>query len=288
MFLISSLYIIDYAINDKLVYESFLFHNVTNNIEDDERRYQDDELNPYFNFSISFKDSRYAIFNRFELPIEKDYIDKEGNYVYNFKERVGYIDMRIYYICGDDENCTTLNDIKDNVYGNISVKFPDYTIDNFDDPPIKKNDRKIDITLRQWYMLIYQEMSFEWQIKKYSDQKSLFDFLTNKKRDYIFGDADKNYQNFTIFEIGNDFYKKHRMRSNNYGYIFPLVKVKFEIDFNHFLYFKRKKISFLDVLANIFNLLSQKIFLMTAIPSSISIIIQIYGSLLIYYIGLLF
>ena len=257
MILISLVYILDYAINKKFTYESFLFLNQTDDKIEQEKKEQDEKINPYLYFKISFNNSNYGIWNRSsESPIENSYTDYYGNTAYYFKEQASIIDITIFYICGDDENCTSLKDIKEKNYCNITMEYPEYPIIHSEDPPVKEYPMTFYKSLKKLYKLDFEVWNYDWEIIRYNDQKSLFDTLTNKKTDYIFGHIKNIDYNRTFYDIGDEFYYHDRFESEELGYIFPLYRIKFSIDFDNYLYYNRKKISFLDILANIGALFS--------------------------------
>ena len=186
MILISLLYILDYALNDKYTYESYIFNEYLK-ISDD------NQLNPLINFTINFTNNNLGVWEVEEGPISIERVDSKGNSIYNFQRRVDDIDIVIYYKCGEDENCTTLKEIVDSNYyyefGDVYIRYPDYPINHFNDPPVdetKPSENSRDIYFYN-HQLKLEEHLYHWEVIKYKDQKSLFDILTNRKSEYIFG-----------------------------------------------------------------------------------------------------
>ena len=142
MILISLLYILDYALNEKYTYESYIFNNHT---DDGRAEYskiiEDNQINPLINITINFTNNNLAVWdNGNECPIEKERVDSEGNSIYNFQRRVNDTDIAIFYNCIEDENCTTLKEIVDSNYeykfGEVYIRYPEYPINHFNDPPV--------------------------------------------------------------------------------------------------------------------------------------------------------
>ena len=265
MILISLLYILDYALNEKYTYESYIFNNIT----DDENEYskiiEDNQINPLINITINFTNNNLAVWDEYYwCPIEKERVDSEGNSIYNFQRRVNDIDIVIFYNCGEDENCTTLKEIVDSNYtykfGEVYIRYPGYPINHFNDPPVdetKPSENSRDIWYR--YQLEFEEYLYDWEVIKYKDQKSLFDILTDRKSEYIFGHIKNMKNNKTYFQIGDEFYERIARRIEDYeelGFYLAISNIQFYCDFDNYLFHKRKKVELLDVIANIGALFS--------------------------------
>ena len=70
--------------------------------------------------------------------------------------------------------------------------YPMYQINHFEDIPVQLIDSEKHYIANS--MLLYfpnaiggQWMTFEWETVKYSDKKSMLDLLTNRQREYTFG-----------------------------------------------------------------------------------------------------
>jgi len=258
MFLVSLAYILDYAINEKYTYEALTFYNHTNDEEELKKMNDDKELNPLINVTIYLKDDNFTILDEYLVlhNLEKDHIDEKGYSFYTFQGKVSsLVTQTIFFKCGEDRNCSSLKQyIKENGYeyfGKIIIVYPGFKIQYDDSPPIYKDNPKTiqkDILLYEGRQ--FNIIHFEWEAIKFKDQKSLFDTLTNKKTEYIGG------------HIKNDILSQEFIRIENIehyeelGYLYPLVGLQFSNNHDEYLLYKRKKVEFLDVLANIGALFS--------------------------------
>ena len=95
-------------------------------------------------------------------------------------------------------------------------------------------------------------MSYEWEVIKYKDQRTLFDSLTKRKTEYIFGHIENSLVQFSKYEN----YTKVVHYDFRVGYILPVFEIYFSNDHKEYLFYKRKKVELLDLLANIGALFS--------------------------------
>lgn len=256
MILISLAYILDYELNEKYIYESFRFYNYTT---DNEELNKDEKLNPFFNVTISiYGNGDFVVYdthnNKF---IESTEIDYNYHSIYYIRSQASDINFFIYYKCGDDKNCSSFKDfiefhseVGDSLSGYVIYNYPGYKLYHSEDPPMK-----IDM---DWFQELFfiknntgiEKMTYEWEVTKYKDQQSMFDSLTGNKREYIGGyvkNDKKPILDIEKYKIIN-YYEK--------GFYLPLFHIKFENNHKEYLYYKRKKIEFLSVIANIGALFS--------------------------------
>ena len=121
----------------------------------------------------------------------------------------------------------------------------------------KPSENSRDIWYR--YQLEFEEYLYDWEVIKYKDQKSLFDILTDRKSEYIFGHIKNMKNNKTYFQIGDEFYERIARRIEDYeelGFYLAISNIQFYCDFDNYLFHKRKKVELLDVIANIGALFS--------------------------------
>ena len=264
MILISLAYILDYALNDKFTYESFKFYNY---LENQNELNKDVKLNPFFNLTISIKKFygyEFAVFDisnyKFIETDDDDFFFYTSNY--HLRRQVSDINFFIYFKCGKDENCSSFNELMEKMsqYGNtinelhadVIFDYPSYKISHLEDPPLKiggdMDGFKEVLSINNQTGL--EKITYEWEVIKYKDQQSLFDSLTGNKKEYIGGYV-KNDKKPKI-EIEN------KIIDDRYdlGYYLRLFHIKFENNHKEFLYYKREKIEFLDVIANIGALFS--------------------------------
>ena len=256
MILISLAYILNYQLNEKYTYESFTFYNYT---ADNEELNKDEKLNPFFNLTISIsKNGDFALYDISNHKfLESDEIDIYYHSNYKIRRQVSDINFCIYYKCGDDEKCSSFKDLIEfqsiigiPLSGYIQYDYPSYKINHLDDPPMK-----IDM---DWFKEPFfiknntglEKMTYKWEVIKYKDQKSMFDSLTGNKKEYFGGyvkNDKKPTKDIEDYEIHN-YYEQ--------GYYLSLFHIKFENNHKEYLFYKRKKIEFLDVIANIGALFS--------------------------------
>ena len=186
------------------------------------------------------------------VPIKMDKAYVDGRYIYTFKERLEYSNIMIAYICGENKTCNTFDENTD--LGNIQIIFPEYTINHTNNPPVDEHS-SISYFSKIFPFsesIRFQDIKFEWENIKYNDQKSLFDTLTRKKTEYIFGyikNIENKIEKFGINNISINRYIK------GYGYCLFLINMRFFNEHKTYLYNKRTLISFIDVLAKLFSLL---------------------------------
>ena len=261
MILISLAYILDYELNDKYTYESFTFYNYT---ADNNELNKDENLNPFFNLTISLDyHGDFAVYdisnNKFLESDDIDFFSYSSNYY--IRRQASDIKFFIYYKCGDDENCSAFKNFIEyrSIIGQTSsayVKYdyPGCKINHLEDPPMKVGGDNMD-----WFQDVLfiknntglETMTYEWEVIKYKDQQSMFDSLMGNKKEYIGGYVknDKRPTRDIKDYEGSVYYY-------DLGYYLPLFQIEFENNYKEYLFYKRKKIEFLDVLANIGALFS--------------------------------
>ena len=264
MILISVAYILDYINNEKFSYEALTFYNNTNNEEEKININKDDELNPYLNFTLSitsrYKDKLVVHDINNDIYLEKDNMDIYGRSYFNLRRKITDIDLGIYYICAEEKNCSSYYQYFDGFYDNIEfgttiIKYAGYEINHAKDPPVEISEEKPIITeniLTFPNILGFGFRTYEWEVIKYKDQRSLFDSLTKRKTEYIFGHLKNDIIEFSKY----DNYTKYVNYDFRVGYILPVFEIYFLNEHKEYLFYKRKKVELLDVLANIGALFS--------------------------------
>ena len=261
MILISLVYILNYALNEKYTYEALTFYNNIINSKEKEEMDKDDELNPYLNFSINLNNDNIGFYdnsnkeNITPIAMEKTYDEVRKKYIYNFSKKVSDINIMIYFLCGEDENCELIKDNKTNNCGSFTIKYPYHFIDHEKDPPVNESTFW---TLNQPIIknndkVYLRTSTYEWEIIKYKDQKSLFDIFTKRKSEYIFGKINSTESTSTEFEFDDP---KVFHYLNGTGYAIFLYSIRFINKQDEYIYYKRTKVSFLDVIASIGALFS--------------------------------
>ena len=255
--LISLVYILDYAFNEKYIYEAFTFFNQTNVLGERQKMIEDEKLNPYLNITAAFNHDNFAIFdyrkpsNPEHIEVNKTFIS--GKYIYSFRKRLEDIKIRIVYLCGEDINCDSFKDKKN--IGTIQITYPEHRINHTDTPPVYENTfTKHGISMLQsGDKILFSNFEIEWENIKYKDQKSLYNSLTGKKYEYIFGHVKNEKITSKEYEINDPFNNPY---IRGFGYALNLYEVRLFNEHKTYIYYKRKIISFFSVLADIFALIS--------------------------------
>ena len=258
MILISLAYILDYAFNDKYSIENMITYNYTHDPYENKKMNDDEELNPYLNLTIFFiKDHTFTIHSFFggktQFLEEKKVIVSTGPfYFFNLREKVLFLDFTIAYKCGNDSNCTSFKEFIDTYddpfIGILDFYYPRF-INHTSDPPMQKVkhisnhfsheiDFFKDIGKKTW--------NFDWEVIKYKDKRSLFDSLTNNKREYYSGHVKNNRYSSEEFEK-YDNYTKYIQYDDNIGYYLDFFNKNFNNKHEEYLLYKRTKREFLDV-----------------------------------------
>ena len=267
MILISLAYILDYAFNDKYSIENMITYNYTHDSNENKKMNDDEELNPYLNLTISFvKFHTFTIHSliggKTQFLEEKKVIISTGPfYFFNLREKVFFLDFTIAYKCGNDSNCTSFKEFIDTYddpfIGLFDFYYPRF-INHTSDPPMQKVkhisnhfsheiDFFKDIGKKTW--------NFDWEVIKYKDKRSLFDSLTNNKREYYSGHVKNNRYSSEEFQK-YDNYTKYIQYDDNIGYYLDFFNIHFNNKHEEYLLYKRTKTEFLDVIANIGALFS--------------------------------
>ena len=238
------------------------FINKTDNVEEISKIIDDDEITPYVNLTFNIHLEGFGIYDILnDKFIEPDSIDAFGHKKFSIKKKVNQLYVNIYYQCGEDYNCTSLEEyIEKEGYrlGEYYLIYPRYTINHFANPPvIKGTDTSEDIYLNHGFSLQIFRIklaieSWDWEVIKYQDQKTLFDTLTNKKTEYIFGETknrrkeDEEYEN----------YHDKIQYSSEKGYFIHLFRINIYKSNEKFVLYKRRKVEILDIFAKIGALFS--------------------------------
>ena len=111
---------------------------------------------------------------------------------------------------------------------------------------------------------IYETLNLYWETIIYQDQKSLFDSLTKRKRQYIFGEI-KNSK--TVLDVGASKKDTIFWDPTTDKYYMNLVNVYLLNEHKEYIEYKRIKLQLLDVIANIGALFSTLKFVFSSIFS---------------------
>ena len=242
-------YIIDYVKNDKYIIQSFTNTNIDLG-EDKEEFY-----NPNVNFTIdafvllkNHKDSHY--FKIYDNKLSK-FIDPSMI----FTKKVKDFDIDILYEC-NDTNCSNYDDVlkefrKNEIYTySIKISHDYFFLDhqNKNSPIIKNKDG---------YNIFYKTFTFStvkssdlilnWKNIEYKEKKGFFKKDWEDHCGYIESDEKTSYELTDYITLSEDKTKKRFL---------PLCNIYFRVDNTQFIEYFRKRISELDIIANILSLIA--------------------------------
>ena len=268
MFFISLVYIVNFAINDKYTYEVKKIDNTTINEEDilqEEYGFlelnKDEKLNPYVDFSMLIKNfDQFRIYDEstgeYLYGVNEDYMDSDYAYL-NITRKAGDLRLEFRYICGNDSNCTS---IEHNAFERLFYLFyKGYKLDHQDDIPFEISKDKMRMFHGFYTETEYTRVDIEldWEVIIYKDQKSIFDSLIGDRKETIYGHLKEDHK--IIYSELNPKQlpiKHYYTQEGNKEYYVTVFTVKcFNKHYEYILY-ERKKVEFLDVLANIGALFS--------------------------------
>ena len=271
MILISLAYLLAYSINDKYSVEIATSDNMTGVnliVQEDfiKELNKDEELNPLVNFTIIIQ-NRKLMFGLYDNHLKK-YINADGYwqddyYNYSITRRINDFDISFHYKCFDDKDCKSIfDDSPSSFERKFVLVYTGFDLDHSAVIPLKINpDKPNYISISDdFYYQGYFKLILNWEVIKYKDEKSLIDSLTKNKKEYTFGHIKPDYQ------IETRPYETNTIRSDyneRIGYYVNVFDLSIKNEHYEYLFYKRKKIEILDVLANIGALFSTLKFFFT-------------------------
>ena len=258
MALISFAYIYSYHINEKYDYEGMTFYNYIKTDmkgEDDveiNKLNTDEKLNPSVDFKLGIDNKKYqfAIYDSKKKEYLKDKENFGEKYFYYFSRRVTDFNIQVRYICDDDKNCSHID-----IHKKLIISYIGSELNHTGEIPLKK-------TKEYQYLSVHDIpdsyngkiiLTLDWEVIKYKEQKSLFDSLTRNEKEYTYGHIKRDHiVEFKPFNPG----KINIEKDDKIGYYIVMYEVKINFYHYKYLFYKRKKIELLDVLANIGALFS--------------------------------
>lgn len=257
MIVISAAYIYEYIISEKYTYEAIQFQNYTLNMDEMEKILTEEKYKPNLTFDVSIEDDNFTVYkkveNNYSFP-EKTKVDVFGRSHYIFNEKSNFIGVYIVYKCGKDEKCSSFYELIKSgklYFGQIEVEYPMKIINHMAAVPISDDKEKKAAIISGSFTddFDYYISRFEWEVIIYKDQKSLLDSLFGNNKEYIFGhfknnrpEKEKrnlNVNKLNIEKIGDNYYLFATESLFSYNRNFE------------FLLYRRKKLSFFNVISNI-------------------------------------
>jgi len=276
MISISLAYIINYVVSDKYTFEIKKIDNTTNNEVplsemDREPPYseldKDEELNPLLNISI-IAIGEFRIYDTsIKKYLEGESLDeKHSVYLYNITRRVSdlsYWDtdgLEFHYICGNDSNCSSI-DTGSKLDRMFYFFYTSYKLDHQAEIPFQ-----IDRAQRYMFprVFLFDDpnkgviVEFDWEVIQYKDKQSIFDSLTNNKKEMTtFGHFKPEYKiTYTDLTPKENHIKYNRDDKGNKIYYMNFLTIAFNNNHYEYILYERTKIEFLDILASIGALFS--------------------------------
>ena len=252
MIIISLIYILDYALNNKYIVENISYINSTRKQSDNPFAYWDiyDEkildYNPVLNVSFNlFKvnesnpaniSDKFVVVDAYHfLPLERKTV---------FQTNISSLGFIIVYLC-DDEECS-LDDDDHNALGYMfELKYSGFQLDHQGDIPLIKDDSTFFVNFYCFSFTSTVLTLLNWEIVRYEESKGMLGIFDK------WSEEEAGYTGGYISLKGNTFLTHPIIRTN----IIQGKRVKLLAEFllTNVLNteYRRKKISFLDVLANI-------------------------------------
>ena len=247
MICITTIYMLNFFINDKYDIRYSLYKNYTDNIE---KNNKNENLNPHLNFTFDIKrisqnlevqknDSEFMIFdfNNFNIR-EKTIISNTPS----------YMNFYIAYPCSNRSTLEEYAKSNDNdIVYILNMTYSGYKIDHqSEDSPLERNRDKY-IFYKEFYFTFNKTTIFNvnWEVITYKEERGifgLFDKLTDKK--YEFSGIDISYIEHFYTE------KNIELDRSPLKYI-VLAVINMRNIHDQNIEYKRIKRSLLDVLANI-------------------------------------
>ena len=274
MALITLTYIYDYLMNDKYIVDA-LTHINTTYVEKDKSLKEDDELNPYADFNITISgyndvDGQFVLQTKHSDDIITEDYNIKHTSIFNLKKmRVDRLAFRILYACGKDENCSSYyydeyDEIDPQSIFTVLINYTGYKLHHSDDIPMEITEDSPKTFRFEIGFLdsIYEYLNLYWIAIIYKDQKSLFDYVTHRKRKYVYGEI-KNSK--TVLDPGGG--KKDFIFWDDAtgSYYMPLIDIWLYNEHKEYIEYKRIEIKFLDVIAKICALFSTLKFIFSTI-----------------------
>ena len=256
MISISLMYIIDYLVNDKYIIETSSYLNMAYKESMNPFTYLDNyikdasETNPLINISFNlFKVNESQPINlseRFLIHDAFSYEPLQRNTFY--QKKASEIGLILLYKC-DPENCTMDKSDFSTFDYYLEMTYNGFELDHSKEIPLKNDNN---IFFKNFYFFSFNNTKIEflnWEVIKYKEEKGiprLFDKLMGRKNEYISGYI--SYGDFTYIDhpIFSSYFSDSKI-------IAELIMTKGQRDYTEY---KRRKISILDVLANIGALFS--------------------------------
>ena len=260
MLLISFAYILDYFLNDKydvqysVFYKKFdsnfqILDNIDYNDNPEENSKNNQPEDPYINFGFELYNSEHKNLSDDYIVSDKiDYIPRNYTLI---TQKVSNMRIIILSKCESQYKCEINSEeyqLEESVFI-LKIKYKGFNLDHESSIPLDINN---DIYFEEEFPFTYNNNSItmkylNWRVIKYTEEKGisrLYDRFRGNNNEYTSGYIESSdtlniaYDNFEPIHIGDNYYRF-------------LGIVQMRNPFNKYIEYKRKKIEFLDILANI-------------------------------------
>ena len=246
-------YILDYIENPKYIIQSFSHFNVKSEKEKEERK-KNKLFNPKINFKLDLRLDKKGT----ELNNKVKLLDaKTGKVIHRneiFQRQITEFNIVIFYECENSNYSDYYNYLKTFNKTNdtsfiLYFEYEGFKLDHQNrNKPIKKKENGIDITFYRYYKLdlnATMEIDNIWRSIIYTEKKEIFGNDTQNGCGYI-----ESYNSFTHDSL------IHVSFDRKVTWHIYLGHITFEINNEQYTEYSRKRISELDLLANILSLIA--------------------------------
>ena len=239
---ISFVYLYDYFTGKTYIVESSLIEDLIDDKKEKELL-ENDEINPIKNFRIELYHTNGTKLSKYFLV--KDANSKQIiNRGVPFQRRISDFALRIEYICEDDY-CSRRKEDEPFLNYHAKISYSGFIIDHqSEDSPIKNN---LNIYFSSDYPFFFYHAvmrTIYWEHIRYKEEKSgfskFYNDLIGKENILYAGEISRNSDSFTLEE---------EYSYSNKTRLLGLIRLENVLDIA--TEYKRKKVSFLNVIANI-------------------------------------
>ena len=251
--LITSFYLVNYFISDKYTVEYGFFQEVSDESKRKEML-ESEKYNPTTKFAYLITDDKGQIIDNETILLADDYNQTLPT---TFTQRISDLNYVMLYKCKsiEDKNCSfdKINNKEKKV--NLNLFFRGFKLDHQGEIPLYKSTDQLYSYSSTFYLKNPSLRRYIWKTIKYYENLWFADlfyqiFGIEQENEFIGGNI-INSEYYSIRDFNEEILQPFELNNTLYriaGY------VKMDIDFNTYDQYKRTKISFFDVIANICSL----------------------------------
>ena len=251
--LITSFYLVNYFISDKYTVEYGFFQEVSDESKRKEML-ESEKYNPTTKFAYLITDDKGQIIDNETILLADDYNQTLPT---TFTQRISDLNYVMLYKCKsiEDKNCSfdKINNKEKKV--NLNLFFRGFKLDHQGEIPLYKSTDQLYSYSSAFYLKNPSLRRYIWKTIKYYENLWFADlfyqiFGIEQENEFIGGNI-INSEYYSIRDFNEEILQPFELNNTLYrivGY------VKMDIDFNTYDQYKRTKISFFDVIANICSL----------------------------------